>query len=60
MDADDLEPQKAKPKRRDLEAMSVEALGEYVAELEAEIERAKLMIAGKQSARASADQVFKI
>ncbi len=60
MDADDLEPRKAKPKPRDLESMSIEALNEYVAELEAEIERTKLMIASKQSARASADSVFKI
>ena len=60
MDADDLEPQKGKPKRKDLESMSIEALGEYIAELEAEIERTKLMIAGKESARSSADSVFKI
>ena len=60
MDADDLEPRKEKPKRKDLESMSIEALNDYVGELEAEIERAKLMIAGKEKARSSADSVFKI
>lgn len=60
MDTDDLEPRKEKPKRKDLESMSIEALNDYVSELEAEIERAKLMIAGKEQARSSADSVFKI
>ncbi len=60
MDTDDLEPRKEKPKRKDLESMSIEALNDYVGELEAEIERAKLMIAGKEKARSSADTVFKI
>ena len=60
MDTDDLEPRKQKPKPKDLEGMSIEALNDYVAELQAEIERARLMIAGKQSARSAADTVFKI
>jgi uncharacterized small protein (DUF1192 family) len=60
MDADDLEPRKQKPKPKDLESMSIEALEDYVAELAAEIERARLMIAGKKSARSAADSVFKV
>jgi len=60
MDADDLEPRKKKPQPNDLESMSIEALMDYVAELEAEIARARLMIAGKQSARSAADSVFKV
>jgi uncharacterized small protein (DUF1192 family) len=60
MDTDELEPRKQKPKPKDLESMSIEALNDYVAELQAEIERARLMIAGKQSARSAADTVFKI
>ncbi len=45
---------------RDLEAMSIAALGEYIAELEAEIARVKAMIDKKESARAAADGVFRI
>jgi uncharacterized small protein (DUF1192 family) len=60
MDTDDLETRKQKPKPKDLESLSIEALNDYVAELQAEIERARLMIAGKQSARTAADTVFKI
>ncbi|MEM7121627.1 MAG: DUF1192 domain-containing protein [Pseudomonadota bacterium] len=59
MDTDDLEPLRPKPTVKELEGMSIEALGDYVAELEAEIKRAEAMIASKQSARASADSVFK-
>jgi len=60
MDADDLEPKRPTGEPKVLEAMSVEALQEYVTELEAEIARARAMIASKQDARASADSVFKI
>ncbi|MDJ0685334.1 MAG: DUF1192 family protein [Alphaproteobacteria bacterium] len=60
MNPDDLEP--AKPKTvepADLEVMSIEALGEYIAEREAEIERARAAIAKKQAAHAAASSVFK-
>ncbi len=59
MDAEDLEPKKKKPKPKDLEVMSIEALGEYIVELEAEIERARQTIESKQGARFQAESVFK-
>ncbi|MDP6602569.1 MAG: DUF1192 family protein [Rhodospirillales bacterium] len=59
MDPDDLEPQTAKPQPKNLDVMSIEALGEYVDELEAEIARARAVIAAKREARSGADAVFK-
>ncbi|MBC6439687.1 MAG: DUF1192 domain-containing protein [Rhodospirillales bacterium] len=60
MDIDDVEPKRPTAKPRNLETMSIEALKDYVAELEAEIGRARAMINSKEGARASADSVFKI
>ena len=59
MDTDDLEPQKLKPAPKKLEEMSIEALGEYIDELEAEITRVREAIKGKKSALTAADQIFK-
>ena len=59
MDTDDLEPVKKKPEPKKLEEMSVEALGDHIAELEAEIARAREAIALKEEARRGADSVFK-
>lgn len=59
MDVDDLEPQKRKPKPKNLEDMSIEALNEYIAELESEIARARESIAAKQAAQADADSFFR-
>jgi uncharacterized small protein (DUF1192 family) len=59
MDIDDLEPQHQKPKPKNLDDMSIEALREYIAELEAEIARADEAIAAKQAAQNDADSVFK-
>ena len=61
MDDDDLKLQhvEAKFQPRNLAALSLEALGDYIAELEAEITRARDVIAEKESARESADSVFK-
>lgn len=59
MDADDLEPVKKQPEKRNLEVMSVEALSEYIQELEAEIERVKAEMERKKSARSSAEGLFK-
>lgn len=59
MDVDDLEPQRGAPKPRNLEVMSLEALREYIAELEAEISRALEMISLKEEAQEDADSVFK-
>jgi len=59
MDSDDLEPQQQKPAPKNLEEMSIEALGEYIDDLEAEIARVRATIKGKQGAHSTADQVFK-
>jgi uncharacterized small protein (DUF1192 family) len=59
MNPDELDPKPAKPKPKDLEVMSVEALRDYIAELEAEIERARATIARKGTARSAADSVFR-
>ncbi len=61
MDAEDLEPQhkKQKPPPVNLEVLSIEALGEYIEELEAEIERVRAAITQKESARAGAETFFK-
>ena len=52
------EPRDVKPKPKDLEVMSIEALGEYIAELEAEIARVREAIAEKSTARQDAESVF--
>ena len=59
MNPDELDPKPAKPKPKDLERLSIEALGDYIAELEAEIARAREAIGRKQSARSAADSVFR-
>ena len=59
MEEQDLEPRTKRQKPKDLEVMSVEALHEYIAGLEAEIERARAEIAKKQDSRAAAESVFR-
>ena len=59
MDTDDLDPEKKKPEPKNLEIMSIEALGEYIGELEAEIARVREAITAKQSAQSQADQFFR-
>jgi len=59
MDSDDLEPPKKKAEQIDMEVMSIEALGEYIEELEAEIERARAAIALKNQAKNGAESFFK-
>lgn len=59
MDADDLEPRKAKPQAVNLETMSIEALEDYIRDLEAEIGRARETIAVKRQARSAAASVFR-
>ena len=58
MDPDDLEPRAATPKPRNLEAMGIEELEAYIADLGAEIDRAKAAIAAKQKQKAAADRLF--
>lgn len=59
MDENDLEPKVAKPVVKDLAVLSIEALGEYIGELEAEIERVRGEIARKQAAQESAESFFR-
>ncbi len=59
MDWNDIEPKDKKPKPKNLEEMSILALGEYIQELEAEIARAATMIKEKEVARDGANSVFK-
>ncbi len=59
MDTDDLEPEKKKQEPKNLEIMSIEALGEYIGEREAEIARVREAISAKQVAQGEADQFVK-
>jgi uncharacterized small protein (DUF1192 family) len=59
MDTDDLEPPERPKDRPDLETLSIEALGELIAEHEAEIVLIRELIAKKDQARSSANSVFK-
>jgi uncharacterized small protein (DUF1192 family) len=59
MDEEDFLPRNAKPKPRDLEPMSIEALHGYIAELEAEIARVRQDIAAKERHRSGAEALFK-
>jgi len=61
MDDDDLKLQhvEAEFKPRNLAVLSIEALADYIAVLEAEITRTRDAVAEKESARQSADSVFK-
>ena len=56
------EEEKPKPKGiqpLDLDMMSIEAWGEYIAELETEIARVRTKIDAKKSARGAAESFFK-
>ena len=44
---------------RELDQLSIEALEEYIGELQSEIERVKTKIAAKQAARGAAEGFFK-
>jgi uncharacterized small protein (DUF1192 family) len=59
MDPEDLEPRTKKPAPKNLEVMSIEALHDYVAELEAEIARVRETIAVKEKARTGAETLFR-
>jgi uncharacterized small protein (DUF1192 family) len=58
MDTDDLEPTKEKDEIKDLDVMSIEALGDYITDLELEIERVRGAISLKDAAKSSAESVF--
>ena len=55
---DDL-PRALRPKPTDLGVMGIEELNEYIAELEAEIERVRSTIVKKEQQRIAASAVFK-
>lgn len=59
MDIEDLEPRKQTPKPKDLEAMGVEELEAYLAELEAEMGRVREKIEAKKAYLQGADGLFK-
>lgn len=59
MDIDDLEPRRKPPTLKNLDEMSIAALEGYIAELEAEIARARSAIAAKQVSRQGAEGFFK-
>ena len=58
IDTDDLEPVKKKIEPLNLDSMSIGELEAYVAQLTAEIERAKAKIAAKKAHRDAAGSVF--
>lgn len=59
MELEDLEPRKKPKKPKDLSTWNVEDLEEYIAAMEAEIERARAMIASKKGVASAADALFK-
>jgi len=59
MDLEDLEPRKMAAKPKDLDAMGIEELEAYLAELEAEATRVKTAIEGKKSYLTGAKSFFK-
>lgn len=63
MDENEQEPQARKPgikpDVKNLEILSIDALGEYIGELTMEIERVREEIKRKNSARSAAESVFR-
>jgi uncharacterized small protein (DUF1192 family) len=59
IDIDDLEPRQPAKKPKDLSGLAIEELTAYIGVLEAEIVRARDMIAAKQKHRAGAQGLFK-
>lgn len=58
-DLDDLDPKQKKPQPRNLDAMNIEDLEEYVAVLKTELARVEDKIKAKQSHAATAASLFK-
>lgn len=59
MELEDLEPKHKKPTLKNLDELSIEALGEYIEELETEITRVRAKIKEKEQARDTAAGFFK-
>ena len=58
MEPDDLEPKFKITKPKNLEVLSIQALHEYILELEEEINRAREEISAKEIAREGAEAIF--
>ena len=58
-DLDDLDPRQKKPTLKNLDAMNIDDLQEYVAALKAELARVEDKIKSKQSHAAAAASFFK-
>jgi uncharacterized small protein (DUF1192 family) len=59
MDEEDLLPQKKKAPPKPLDSLGVAELEAYIAELEAEIRRARAAIAARQAHKGDADRFFR-
>ena len=59
MDLEELEPRKKAPAPVNLDQMSIEELGDYIASLQAEIARAQSKISAKKAHLAGAAGLFK-
>lgn len=59
MDEEDFLPRSARPAPKDLGPLSIEALEEYIAGLEAEIVRARAEIEAKKKHRSGAEAFFR-
>ena len=59
LEDEDLQPRTVKPKPKDLEPLSIEALENYIAELEAEIARVRAVIGAKRSHCSGAEALFR-
>ena len=56
---EELEPQTKRPALRDVELMSIDALNEYIVELNEEIDRVRQAITVKEAAKGAAESVFR-
>jgi uncharacterized small protein (DUF1192 family) len=59
MDTYDLEPEKHHFEKKNLDVMSIEALGEYIGDLETEIARVRAAISLKNEAKKDGESAFK-
>ena len=59
MDEEDFLPRSKKPEPVNIEVLSIEALGDYIAELEAEIARVRAAIEAKRASRSGAEAAFR-
>lgn len=59
LEDDDLQPRTVKPKPKDLEPLSIEALEAYIGELQSEIARAQAAIDAKKRHRSGAEALFR-